>query len=324
MNFSEIPCIFTSVNTGWGSCTASPGRLVYTMAVPKGTRIELTDAQPEAFEEYLIALLTHDDPAQRGYLLGSFITTEDNSSDTVTESFDGGVELSLYDGAYIWRRRMVEGGLCGHAAMQKFNKQQDRFDFFDIFQSTDGTYKYDFFGTEKQNATTLEPEMSGVRYDDIFTPKFGIATGTTGTNHWMRTVMADVDQYNKRRAFIKTNIAIEDLPRIQDIKITAVKQATGVFDVTAIMGCGGLNAADLYAILADPDAWEAESNLGADVTITGVTIVAKKFRLALDTADADYTAGTTFIFRLKAISVTSAAPFNVKYVESNTTLPVAK
>lgn len=320
----SIDCFIDSQNTGFGRCVPKPSLLVYELAVPKGTRITLANAQPDTIEAHLKSLALADDPLERLYVLGKYASVTDESADPVTEEDDGGIMNTLYDGAYNWTRRFREGGLCSHTAFRKLNGQQDNFEFLLVFKASDGKSLFYIMGTKKLDENGAR-ELAGVRYDDIFTPKWNIASGTTGTSFTFKTSMADVEQINKNRMFTPVNFAVGDLPRIQDINLVSIVEvSTGVYDVTAEMACNEENAAVLYAVLADPDAWIVKNNLGNIVDTTSVAVVGGKFRLTLDQADGDFTAATSFTAQMQPISVTSAAPFSVKYVESNVSPSIDK
>lgn len=321
-----IDCFIDSYNTGYGRCVPKPSLLCYEIAVPKGTRITLANAQPSTIEAHLASLMIADDPMQRAYLLGKYVSVEDSSADPVTEEDDGGAMHTLYDGAYIWDRRFREGGLCSHAAYRRLNGQQDNFEFLLIFKAADGSSQYYIMGSRRKDAAGLK-ELAGVRYDDMWTPKWGIASGSQGTSFRMKTSMIDVEQINKDRMFVPVNFPIGDLPRVMSMDISLVeKVSTGVFDLTVQMACNKELVADLYPVLADDAAIICKNDLGNIVTLTGVTVVNGKFRATMDTGtpDPDYTAGTSFTFQFQPISVTSAAPFEVEYVESNVSEAIAK
>jgi hypothetical protein len=322
--FNLTDCFRDANNTGTSGCVPQPGALRYDIALPRGTRISLADAQPDTFMATLNAITKSDNPATRGYVIGSYVSVADSSTEPITESYDQGAYQTIYDGAYTWMRRAVEGGLCAHSNMRQFNKKQDKFDFLIVFQSTDTQYTYYVMGTKKNNITTGEVELAGVRYTDIYADKWKPAEGTTSAGYYLKTNMVNVRQINEDRLFVPIKWDVADLARINSVTLTVAKVSTGIFDVTAINECSGLSLADLYPALAAPGAFTVLNDLGATVTVTGVTIVNDNFRLALDTTDADYTAGATFTFALKPISVTSATPYNVQYVEGNTTAPIAK
>lgn len=322
MAFDLINCLVDSTNTGFSRCVPRPGKLEYDIAIPKGTRITLADsADPQGFFE---ALFTENDPVQRGYLLGKWIKVDDNSADDVTESFDAGVETTLYDGAYKWMRRVLEGALCQHKSLRRFNGSQDKFDWLMVFRSTTPDARFYIVGKRVYNSSTQQYELAGVQYDDVFTPKWQAATGNTSALYRFKTVMGDVSQINEDMMFIPVPFDVGELPRIQDVNITASKSSTGVFDVLATMSCGGESVTDAYPVLADDGAWVVLNNAGSAVAATGVTIVNGKFRIALDTSDVAYIAGTSFKFKLASISTLAAAPYNVEWVESRYTSLISK
>lgn len=323
-SLNYVSCLVTSNNTGFGRCVPTPGQLVYDIAIPKGKTFALADLQPETLLATLLALTTEDDPALRGYLLGKWSKVEDSSADAVVESQDGGNETTLFDGAYKWTRHATKGGLCIHDGLRKYNRSQDQFDWLHVFKATDGTAKYYIVGRKKWNATTNENELAGLVFDDVWAPKWGLPTGNKAATFSLKTVMADTEQLNEQRAFVATSIEIDELPRIMDIDVAAKKVSTGVFEVNATMACGGASVATEFPALVDDAAWVCENELGNVVAVLGVTAVGGKLRFALDTSDANYVAGTKFRFYTEPISVTSASPFDVEYVESGKTQYVAK
>jgi hypothetical protein len=313
----EISCFVDSANTGFGRCVPRPGKLLYEIAIPKGETFTAADVAD--FETTLNTLLIEDNKTERGYLLGKYVSVEDGSADDVREAFDAGVETTLYDGAYIWTRRAINGGFCIQKAFRKFNGTQDQYDWLLVFQATDKDARYYIAGRKVYNSTTAAYEMGGIRYDDVFAPKWMAATGTTSAMYRLRTVMGDVRQLNEDFIFTPVDFEVGDLNRVQDVTLTATKNTTATYDVTAVLGCNGQNLAELYPALADDAAWlaKAENSAGAAITVTGVTIVAGKFRVVLDNADADFTSATNVYITMQPISVTSASPFNVEFVESN-------
>lgn len=317
---NEFNCFLDSANTGYSTCVPRPGKLLYEIAIPKGTTFTATQA--DAFEATLNTLLVEDSSLARGYLIGKYVSVEDSSADDVRESFDAGVEQTLYDGAYIWTRRATNGGFCMQKAFRKFTGTQDQYDWLLIFQSTDKNARYYIGGRKVVDATTGVWSMGGIRYDDIFAPKWMMPSGTTSAMYRLRTVMGDVRQLNEDFIFKPVDFEVGDLNRVQDVNLVTEKASTGNFDVLATGGCDGQNLTQTSPALAASGAWVAKANnvLGNAITITGVTIVNGKFRVALDTADADYVAATNIYISLAAISVTSGSPYNVEYIESNSTI----
>lgn len=325
MEFNQVDCLVDRANTGFGRCVPKFGKLEYTIAIPKGTKITRTQAQD--MQTYLNALFINDDPYARGYRLPKWINVTDSTTDSVTEDLGGGVTTKLYDGAVIWVRRTIAGGLCSHFALRNQNGAQEQYDYLECFRSLDKSAKFFITGRKYYNSTTGENELMGFTYDDIDVPNWKIPSGTTGAMITMKTIMGSTEQWNEDLYFAPVSFEIADLATVQNVDLTAVKQATATFDVLAVYGCGGKNLIEAHpGDLDDPDAWKCINNLGNEVDITGVTEVSGKYRIVIDstTPDADYTAGTHFRFMLRPISITSAAPFDIDYIESNTTLAVAK
>src|SRR5688500_10045290 len=140
MEFNEVNCLVDRANTGIGRCTPKFGKLKYTIALPKGTKITRTNAQD--VQTYLNALFIEDTSADRGYRLPEWVKVEDSTAESVREAFDGGVDTKLYDGAVILTRRTVAGGLCAHFALRNQNGAQEQYDYLEVFQSLDKSAKY--------------------------------------------------------------------------------------------------------------------------------------------------------------------------------------
>lgn len=320
--FNKTDCFIDASNTGIADCVTKPGKYLFDIAIPKGTRFTNTEA--EAMQATLTALFLEDIPYQRGSYIGPWVNIDTNGGEPIKEDFDGGAYTTLGDGAETITRRLVEGALCGHNTLRQFNGKQDRYEWLRVFASTDQQYQYHIMGTKKYNVTTGVLEMGGIKYNDLWSPSWKVASGNTTAGFFFTSNMTDVKQINENRIIVSVAWDVSELPRVNDVIVTAAKSSTGVFDVQAINSCSGLSLTDLFPALAAAGAWTVLNDLGNAVTASTVTIVNGKFRFALDTSDADYIAGASFTFALKAISVTSAAPYNVEYIEGNTTAAVAK
>jgi hypothetical protein len=317
MNLNLVNCLIDSNNTGFGRCVPRPGKLEYEILVPKGYVLTETDA--DTIQAILEALLIDDSNLDRGYVIGKFVKVDDSSADDVRESFDQGVEQTLYDGAYIWTRRILQGGFCAQKALRNLNGAQDQFDSLLCFRSTDNSAKFYIAGRRQWNSTTNKYDLRAMSYDDMFAPKWTPAQGNTSAQFRFRTVMGDVTQLNEDMVFIPVSFDIADLPRVKDVSLTLTKVSTGVFAIDARESCSGQNLIELYPGIFDAaGAWIITNDLGNVVTVTGVTETNGQYRATLDTGtpDPDYTAGTQFRAHMAAISVTKAAPYSVEYIES--------
>lgn len=311
--FNQVNCIISSKNTGFSRCTPNPGQLKYEIAVPRGTRISAADA--DDMMTYLETLLTNDKPTERGYLLGSWVTVTDETVDPTREAYDHGVDSTIADGALIWVRRINDGALCSHLNLRKFNKSESQYEFLAVFASSESSAKY-YIAGRRVVVGGIE-YMSGYQYDDIWAPTWRLATGTTTSMYTLRTVMGRTDQFNEDFMFVPVDFQVGDLPRVQDIALTATLASAGNVDVNAYSVCGNSSLADLYgSTLNDDAAWVVENEDGDVVAVTGVTIVSGKYRLALDTTDPNYTSGTKFRVKLAPLSVLSTTPFNIEWIES--------
>lgn len=324
IEFGQIDCFFDRANTGFGPCVPKMGKLEYTIAVPVGTSI--TRSQAQDLVSYLNTLFIEDVPQERGYLLPKWISVTDNTGDSVTEDLGGGVTQKLYDAAVVWVRRTIVGGLCAHLCLRQHDKSAEKWEYLECFRSLDkSAARFFITGRKYYNSTSGENELRGFKYADIDVPTRKIASATAGDMITMKTTMEDTDQWNDDILFMPFGYDLRDLNTVKNVDVSMTKASAGNFDVLATYGCGGRNLIEAHpGVFDDSDAWEVINQLDNVVATTGVTEVSGKYRLALDTADANYTAGTHFRARLQPISVTSAAPFDVDYIESNTTLAVAK
>lgn len=318
--FNGYDCLSDPNNTGAGLCNAEFGKMIGEIAVPRGTTF--TRAQIDTLPALLAALMIEDSPVDRGYMLPYWILITENTADPVMEDFDFGVQYVIGNSAESLIRRFKAGGLCAQLNMLSFNGQESRYEWLRVYMAPSGGYY--IAGRRYYNTTTEVYDMRGYTYTQMYTFPLKHATGTTSQMFQTMSNVADVAQFNQNLFFIKTDWNPFDLPQVSNVDITWVKQSTGVFDALAIQKCGGANLTVLYPALADSDAFIVLNQLGNVVATTGVTIVAGKFRIALDTADANYTAGTTFTVQLAPISITAAAPFNVEWIESGVSNAVAK
>lgn len=323
MDINQISCAGANPSSGFGNCIPALGRLKFDIAVPRGTRI--TNAQAADIGTYLSSLLTNDNPSQRGYLLGDWVSVEDSSAEATTEDLGDGIAIPIGEGARIWVRRAITGGLCQHKAMRRLNGQESRFDMLAVFASGNSNARYLIGGRSVYNSTTQEYELAGFSYTSIYAAPWGLATNTATAMYNLQTILGDVKQANEEFGYIATDISISDLPRVQMIDLLISSAVSDTVDVKAVFSCGGANLEDVHPeTFDDPTAWVVTNQLGAEIPVTGVTMNGSSFRLALDDTDPAYVAATSVKVRMAPISVTSAAPFNVEWIESNTSNSIPK
>lgn len=324
MEFNSANCLVTKINPGWGNCVPSIGELLFDVAVPYGTRF--TQADIADMLGTLTTLLSNDDPLARGALLGRWQSVEDSSVEEIRESLDRGVDITLYDGAYIWIRRQVKGGLCAHQALRALNGGSEQFQFLSVYRAREKNIKYYVAGVGVPNATTGATEMRGVNYDDIWSPKRGIAAATAGEMYKLRTVCGDVEQFNEDMVFVPVTFEVEDLPRVQDIELRVTKVTDHTYDIEAFTKCGKQNISDLNGNLAAAGAFKVyAAGTTAEVTINTVTLQpTKAYRIVVDDTDTDYTGATELDFTMAAVSVLAGSPYNFKYYEANKVEGVTK
>lgn len=317
MEFNTANCLVMGINSGTGSCVPTIGKLAYDILVPKGTRI--TKANIDDFLAYLTTLLTNGTKASRGTLLGKWQTVTESSADAVRESFDFGVEKTIADGAYIWERRITQGGLCAHLALRGLNGAEDQYEFLSVYKSHEKGIKYYIGGVITKNATTGADELKGASYDDIWSNKRGLATGSTTEMYMLRTVSGNVEQWNEDFGFVPVTFEVDDLPRIQDLKLIVTKVTAHTYDIEAYTACGKkkLSDIDTAGVAEAAGFWRVFSaGLTAGVDISTVTLQTNgAYRIVVDDTDADYVAATKLDFDTAPLSVTSASPYSLKYFE---------
>lgn len=299
-------CTTSSPNVGPVRCAVDPGLLQGVIMIPKGTRYTAT--QLTGIVGTLADAATKNPRATRVYPVGPFIAVTDSSTDTVTETTDYGFTEIVRDGTYIWRGRTAYGGVCLYRNLRMFNNRQGQYDVIFVF-------KKHLLMTYSPNPTTGAPEYKGIEPSLIHVPIWKIAAGNTSSQFMFEVQVFDASQIADNFMFVQTDVsALSNVSGITGVDIqnfaTFNTTPAGSVDILPVAECDGSSLLTVYgSTWANVNLWTAtNAATGAPITITGVSQVNGKYRIQMDTTDADYPAiNGRVIISAAAVGVLNAA-----------------
>ncbi|HEX7906233.1 MAG TPA: hypothetical protein VF487_20305 [Chitinophagaceae bacterium] len=296
-------------NTGIGDCPFLPKHFVGAIIGPVG--FKLTAAE---LASTLLAALktgTHAAKAARIYPIQNFKALDaDNTEAPTKQTFGYGDQKFIREGKYALSFQHVDGGICLHKNLRKFNGTNLAAYFIDA----DGV----LIGYKNGSDLQMIPLI------DFYAQPMKLSAGSE-----VAKLLIDFqfkpEYLNELIGFVETRdeFNIDDVIGLEDVVLsvqTAIN-ATGEVDIKLKTSCGGVDLYDLFKTnFTQLTAWIAKNKTtGAVITITAVTAndSTKSWTVNMDSTDVDYPAAAAkLILSLAAPSVLKAAPINVEGYES--------
>jgi hypothetical protein len=296
-------------NTGIGDCPYLPKHFVGAILGPVGFKI------PKAsIESGLLAYLkdaTHAAKVSRIYPIHQFKGLDNDATEPPTkQTFGYGDTKKIRDGKYNLSYQHVDGGICLHKNLRKFNDSNVAAFFIDA----------DFVLVGYKNGDDLQM----IPQTDWQAQPMKVSNGSEVAKLLLDFQFA-VKYLNESIGFVETadEFNIEDVEGLEDVVLsvqTAIN-GTGEVGIKAHTSCGGKDLYDLYKTnFSETTAWVAKNKVtGNLITVSGVTAVdgTKSWLVNLDDTDTDYPAAAAIIqLSLAAPSVLKAGPISVEGYES--------
>jgi hypothetical protein len=307
-------CLITGANQGVGPCNVDLEQLSYVIAIPKGTVISETDLLN--FSSYLSSKAKDDDPNDRFYLLGQFVSFEAADTAPSTETATNQQVRVVNMGATGYNLTKWQDGICGYKALLKMHNGQDRWDFLNVHNNVvTGVLTTDSMGAQA---------MRGISMVQVFTRTIGLPTGAAGAHYIIEFKVGDSKQMRELFTYVQMPDGFDIstvMKPVVDVELTgafAPGTPTGDYLVRAVTSCGGIDMMGLYATeLSSPGAWTfTNTATGSVIAITSVGTQGNSFHVTLDIADPNYPVSGSVSGRFKSVSALEA--LGVIGYESNT------
>lgn len=297
-------------NLAGGGCTFNPGLVKGAILAPMGTVLTMT--QLAALKASLQTNLTTNSRTARSFLIGTLGKLKDQFVAEKTEDMDG-YNQTVFEGNYEMMWQLITGGKCQHQTLiGGFNFSQGQYDCY-LFDDQNNLW-----GWNNPDASG-NLQLQGFSLFEINVMAWRIKTISTANNYPIKFAFLDRAQFNKNFVSVAMGfnpLAYGSLKGVQDATLTGTGSA-GSFIVAGTINCGNTSLGATYnSTLAAAGAWVATDSSGAALTITAVTYSAATNNYTLTITGG--TTGDTISISLASISVMAAAPFNIKYIASET------
>lgn len=301
----KIDCGTVNKNMGKGGCGFTPGLSTMGYLAPESNAIvkEENMVDDATLQAFINAQLHHNDPLKRWHVAGPYRGVDDQSEDPTSFTDEYG-DMDITDDVryrYSFRHR---NGECYHRNLRTFNKQHDKYVYFDVDSSNTllGTIHPDLDEDGNQ-------QMTGYTLNLLFAPGPKKADRSNPMDYRLMLGFADTTEHADRRFAVKTGFNHRLLRGVTEVvlkDVTPSGAAAGVYHVQPMAGCGQTNLAkSLGAALADAGAWVANArDDGNEITISSVALNTSgdAYIITLDTSDTDYDVADTIEINLETVS----------------------
>lgn len=271
-------CNESGKNTGYGDCTKDIKNIVGGFLVPSDFALTAEQMATSATVLAAISAAILAAPASRVYPIANFEAITNNSTEPAVFTLGYGRPLTLNDGMYNWRLQFIDGGICLHKNLRKFNGTNRSVLLIDA----DGT----LIGWK--DGTTLK----GVPLKNFYALPFVPNDYANPTGYFVDIAMLPT-YLNDTPGWVSMDLA--SLSALRGLQNIVLSETTGsalpVLKIKANTGCAETDLYDLYADeLAAVDLWVATDADGNVITITSVVKddAVKGWTVTLDDADPHY------------------------------------
>lgn len=307
-SLNNISCVVgVGGNTNIGNCNQDLKDVIAYILTPKGTKF--TGTQMAAFNATIAALMHNDNPVARAQMVTGFMGAEKANIEATTFTWGNGTTTTTGD-ERIGRNYQMKG-FCLNDVLGNMNGMSDSYEAWPIFRDNI------VVGTKTTMADGAEG-VKGYSLSDLFSTQYDEAMNDTPGQFIFRVIHADGSEWRNRVAFRPEDGDIKALIGMQTVTLTErvrTPHVAGTYEVMARTGCGSINFVDVFGTeMLVPTLWRVTNNLGNVVEIDGITVSGSNFQVSLDTADANYIAGTDFYIQFALPSVLAAA--DIEWYES--------
>ena len=297
-------CIANTANTGFTSCSYTPGLIEACILVPKGTEFATAD-----ITDFLTTLqdgLANDTKSSRFQIIKQFVGMEDKSSEGVYESTGYGGNRKIRNGKYIWQFEYIKGGGCLHKKISTLDNKQDTYDV--LWVDTENNC---VLGTLTDSGT-----LKGFTLEMIDVPNFKLNTGASDTKFYIQFAMQNPKEMNLSWGIVNFENSVNLITALDslidtELSVHTAMTNTGLIKLSVKDSCGGTDLTATYGAELDTASLWTITNLstGGSITLTSATYAAATGTINLDSdhADPDYAAGQLCKISLGPVSSMIAA-----------------
>lgn len=249
LNIGQVDCMTDQLNTGSFGCAVRMQQILFLILVNKGWSIsKLDDFDSDYFNEMV--------QKKQFTVLPQQVTVEDESEDTVYETFDNGLKMFVRQGIVEYLPTYV-GDLCLQKALQSVSGTRKDLLLVDVSGNV--------YGAE------TETGFKGFDLNLIQAERQSLPTGAETGKIPLRLQFSalGVAEWTKQANFIKAeDFNITSANGIIDVLLELVDTTTsGEVKVTAKVACDKSTNLDFFD---STDAWQITDSTGV-VNITNVT-----------------------------------------------------
>lgn len=295
-------------NTGIGDCPFLPKYIAGIILGPVG--FKLLASEIASTLQTALKTATHAAKSARIYPVQNFKALDaDNTEAPTKQTFGYGDVKFIREGKYALSFQHVDGGICLHKNLRKFNGSNLAAYLIDA----DGV----LIGYKNGSDLQMIPLV------DFYAQPMKLSTGAE-----VAKLLIDLqfkpEYLNELIGFVETRdeFNIEDIVGLEDVvlSVQTALNATGEVDIKLKTSCGGVDLYDLFKTnFSQITAWTPKNKTtGAAITVTSVTAndSTKSWTVNMDSADTDYpTATNKLILSLADPSVLKAVPISVEGYE---------
>lgn len=298
-----LPCGTTNAgNSGLENCGTKPAVIEYIIRHPVGTFLTPTDLATLGVgntNSGIKAKIQAEDPFARFQVWGKWVGVADNSTEPEVFTYDDGSTLTTRD-EILKVTFEHRNSICYHKQLIRQNNQEGG--YLNILVDKNGM----LWG----GALDANGNFQGVPDTRFYTGAYKFATQTEPARFYTQFEVSETSQLNLFTNVVNAGPGIGRILQqfaVQDVTLVlGGTPSAGAYPILATVGCAGKALAqyDTAGALAVPAAWVVTNQLGATVTLLGVTKSGSNYILAADTTDADYVAATSLNIRLAAVAQT--------------------
>jgi hypothetical protein len=296
-------------NTGLGDCPYLPKHIVGAIIGPQ--TFKLLASEIASGMQAALKTATHAAKAARIYPIPNLkAMPADNTEAPTKQTLGYGDQIPIREGKYQPTFQHVDGGICLHKNLRKFNGSKLGAFFIDA----DGV----LLGYKNGNDLQMIP------LTNFYAQPMKLSNGSE-----VAALLLDFqfkpEYLNELIGFVETRdeFNIDDIAGLQDVvlSVQTALNGTGEVDIKVVTSCGGVDMYDLYkANLSQITAWTPKNKItGNAITVSAIVAndATKSWTVNMDDTDPDYPLITAIInMQLAAPSVLKAAPISLEGFES--------
>lgn len=290
---NQIPgCYSFGPNLGFSACQYVPGIVKGLLFVPKGATI--TAANAANLQSYINSKLNDTNPALRWHLAMGFQGVESQNEDAVVFTYPSRKKQTIAT-EVRGARFQLDNSFCQYRNLYEWNA--GAWKGYDVFEVTDTVLE----GATGKTGNNLV--VIGRAISHFWVEMRTYATYSDPEQFFVQIQYADASQSVTSVGQLPLSdpngpFTLATTNGVQDVLLAnPVNGAAGVYTVTLLTGCGGINFANIYGTtLVTAGFTAANGTTGAAITITSaaasglnaVTGVYSTYTVTLNLADPDY------------------------------------